>query len=316
MLKLHPDMSTVAFSRDGRFVVTGRRHHASAVVMNAKTGAWLFELLGHTGQVVAVAISSDSRFAVTGSADGTARVWDLETGDTLRVLEGRGSPVRIVEISDDCKTIATGASGGDIRVWPLVGESEPTVLGGHDETPLAIALSADGSKIITATCNNGTRLWDSRTGERLHSLDEIRCTSALAAFSKDGKFAFTSRQFAFMRVWNVRTGHCVRYLAGWSERTIKLLVGRDGRTILSISASGEVCVLDWRTNELQSLECDSEVSVSEATLLEGDNTLLVVGRNTAVIKTDVTPKWKLQVWSVLSTAKWDPEMVRELSHFF
>lgn len=309
-------MSTVAFSRDGRFVVTGRRHHASGVVMNAKTGAWLFELIGHTGQVVAVAISSDSRFAVTGSADGTARVWDLETGNTLRVLEGRGSPMRIVKISDDCKTVATGASGGDIRVWPLVGASEPTVLGGHGETPLAIALSADGSKIITATCDNGARLWDSRTGERLHSLNDTRCTSAVAAFSKDGKFAFTRRQFGFMRVWNVRTGLCVRCLAAWSELMIKLLVGQDGRTILSVSASGEVCVLDWRTGELQSLECDSEVSVLEATLLEGDNTLLVVGRNSAVLKTDVTAKWKLEVWALLSTLGWDGEMARELSHFF
>ena len=31
---------------------------------------------------------------------------------------------------------------------------------------------------------------------------------------------------------------------------------------------------------------------------------------------DTTPHWKRQMWTLLSTLRWDAEMARELSHFF
>ncbi len=37
-------------------------------------------LVGHMGEVTSVAFSPDGKRIVTGSADQTARVWDVETG--------------------------------------------------------------------------------------------------------------------------------------------------------------------------------------------------------------------------------------------
>ena len=41
-------------------------------------------LEGHTGEVTAVAVTSDGRRTVSGSVDKTLRIWDLETGYTKR----------------------------------------------------------------------------------------------------------------------------------------------------------------------------------------------------------------------------------------
>ncbi len=45
-------------------------------------------LVGHSHYVSDVVISSDSSFALSGSWDGTLRLWDINTGDCTRTFKG------------------------------------------------------------------------------------------------------------------------------------------------------------------------------------------------------------------------------------
>jgi len=61
-------------------------------------------LLGHEDWVNAVAISADNQWVLTGSGDGTARLWDLRAKDPAAspvVLRGHEGAVRAVAISAD-----------------------------------------------------------------------------------------------------------------------------------------------------------------------------------------------------------------------
>ena len=53
-------------------------------------------LAGHKGGVNSVAFSPDGKRALTGSFDGTLRLWDLATGKTLLTLKGHTGGVRSV----------------------------------------------------------------------------------------------------------------------------------------------------------------------------------------------------------------------------
>ena len=53
-----------------------------------ESGKSLRTFKGHTGEVLAVAVTSDGRRAVSASSDHTLRVWDLESGQSLRTLKG------------------------------------------------------------------------------------------------------------------------------------------------------------------------------------------------------------------------------------
>ncbi|MCH8830288.1 MAG: WD40 repeat domain-containing protein, partial [Planctomycetes bacterium] len=72
-------LQVLALSADGKTVaVAGATNgRPTILVRDVATGRLLNTLLGHTGAVKALAFRPDGRLLVSGSADGTARIWDL-----------------------------------------------------------------------------------------------------------------------------------------------------------------------------------------------------------------------------------------------
>ena len=85
-----PVMWDARFSSDGRLVVTGGGK--TAIVWNADNGRLLRVFRGHAGQVFTAHFYPDDRHVLTGSADGTARLWDLATGEELARLISLDAP--------------------------------------------------------------------------------------------------------------------------------------------------------------------------------------------------------------------------------
>jgi WD40 repeat protein len=72
-------------------------------------------LRGHMGAIYAVGVSPDNHWLVTGSGDGTARLWDLTARDIAAspvVLLGHDGAVNAVGISPDNHWLVTGSSDG------------------------------------------------------------------------------------------------------------------------------------------------------------------------------------------------------------
>ena len=72
--------------------------------------ASLAALAGHTAAVTAVGFTPDGRRAITGSRDGTARVWDLATGLRRRTFFGHLHPVYAVAAGPAGRLAASGSS--------------------------------------------------------------------------------------------------------------------------------------------------------------------------------------------------------------
>ncbi len=69
-------------------------------------------LTGHSHFVQDVVISSDGQFALSGSWDGTLRLWDLQTGQTTRRFVGHDKDVLSVAFSVDNRQVGWGEEGG------------------------------------------------------------------------------------------------------------------------------------------------------------------------------------------------------------
>src|SRR5690349_19191505 len=69
---------------------------------------------GHSGSIVARALSPDDRLIVSGGSDGTLILWDVNTGGEIRSMgSGGGSPKSFV-FHPDRKRLFVGATNIDV----------------------------------------------------------------------------------------------------------------------------------------------------------------------------------------------------------
>ena len=77
-------------------------------------------LKGHTGYVVSVTFSSDSRMVASGSAyDGTIKLWEVATGKERATLKGHTERVFSVAFPADGKTLASGSYDKTVKLWDV-----------------------------------------------------------------------------------------------------------------------------------------------------------------------------------------------------
>ncbi len=106
-----------------RLAIANTSGRGNIAIVATGTGQTIATLAGHSKRIVDLASSPDGKLIVTGSLDGTARIWDPETGRLLRTLD-HPVPVFGVAFSPDGRTIATMDAYGIIRLWDACTDCE------------------------------------------------------------------------------------------------------------------------------------------------------------------------------------------------
>ncbi|XP_052812359.1 neurexin-1-like isoform X2 [Mya arenaria] len=131
MLKLdaNPEV-TVILPKDE--ALTGLRN-GDLVVWSLQTAQPNRQLLGsggahaHTREVKSVTLSDDGRYLVSGSADGTLKVWDMHTERPIHTLQGHTDEVWCTALSSDNEIAVSGSADGTIRLWHVKNGTETCV---------------------------------------------------------------------------------------------------------------------------------------------------------------------------------------------
>jgi WD40 repeat protein len=122
-LPYQADVISVAFSHDGRRLLTGGWDH-SVKVWDAHTGQLQDNLADPTGGVRSVVFHpTEDGVLAWGSTDSTVKVWN-RASTTVRTLHGHTSWVESVAFSPDGEWIASGSLDGTIKLWQMPNGSE------------------------------------------------------------------------------------------------------------------------------------------------------------------------------------------------
>ncbi|KAJ2935963.1 hypothetical protein H1R20_g1129, partial [Candolleomyces eurysporus] len=182
----------------------------------------LSKLEGHSLTVNAVAISPDNKRVVSGSFDGTLRIWDLETGK---------------------QRIVSGSSDETIRIWDAATRAqvgEP--LRGHESSVWSVAISPDGKRIVSGSDDHTIRIWDLETGAQVgEPLRGHTYEVYSVAISPDGKHIVSSSSDRTIRIWDLETGAQVgEPLRGHTNNVESVAISPDGKRIVSGAMDGTI----------------------------------------------------------------------------
>ncbi|HZU14663.1 MAG TPA: WD40 repeat domain-containing protein, partial [Chloroflexota bacterium] len=198
-------------------------------------------LRGQTSFINAVAFSPDGTRVLTGSGDGTARIWDTGDGHLITLVRPDGSPIWSAAFSHDSNYIALGNEDDMASVWDARTGEQIAMLRGHTASVGTIEFSPDDREVITGGNDGTARVWDSGIAHPLTSWDghslapllNLHAQLATAAFSPDG----TRLLVAGKNLWLYDT-RTWRRLADIRESGANLYLGSaefspDGRYIVT-----------------------------------------------------------------------------------
>jgi WD40 repeat protein/serine/threonine protein kinase len=239
-------------------------------------------LTGHSGSVDAVCLDQhprhppdsrsdrdssgvsrrEPRFALSGSADETLRLWELDvdvsrrsaSGRCLRVLEGHTGPVLSVAMTPDCRYALSGSADCTLRLWNLVSGRCLRPLEGHQGDVSSVCLSADQRHALSGSYDGTLRFWELTSGECLHTLVQ-RPRVWSVSLAADGQYAFSGSDDGTLRLWNVANEKCIKTIPV-SRDPWHVWLSPDGSQAIALSADisgGQLAQweLDW---DLQSHE--------------------------------------------------------------
>jgi WD40 repeat protein/serine/threonine protein kinase len=224
------EVEHVAFSPDGRRVVTASRDH-TARVWDVSTGEAVTPPLRHADIVFRAAFSPDSRLVVTASHDQTARVWDVRSGQAIGPPMPHNSSVEDASFSPDGRWVVTASTDGTARVWDALTGQPRTPPIKHALWLHSVSFSPDGRHIVTASHDSTARVWDAATGQPtapplVHGDAVIN-----AAFSPDGRRVITASEDHTARLWDAATGQQVGPALECGDRVLRAAFSPDGRYV-------------------------------------------------------------------------------------
>ncbi len=198
---------------------------------------------GHAGAVTCSAFSPDGRRALTGSDDGTVRIWNLDAGAPAGVLRGHAGAVWSAAYSPDGRSLVTGGDDKTLRVWAAAG-GDPRTLWTHTFPVTAVAFTPDGARILAGAMNGSLKLLDAASGKVLRTLRGPTATVWSVAVSPDGSTALSCGSDRAVRVWDLPAGTERKVYGGYPDNLQSVAFSPDGRRALTGGVNGVLQVLD------------------------------------------------------------------------
>jgi WD40 repeat protein len=204
----------------------------------------LFPQRGHTFFVSSVAYSPEGKFIVSGSADSTIKIWDLETGREIWTLPDHDSTVKSVAYSPDGRFVASGSADYTIKIWDVENGQNIKTLSGHTSVVNSLAYSPDGQFLASGSTDRSVRIWDIESGRALRTLLGHSLWVNSVAYSPDGRTIASGSRDTTIKLWNTQTGRELRTLSGHTDEVDALQYSPDGKFIVSGSSDTTIKIWD------------------------------------------------------------------------
>lgn len=216
-------------------------------------------------RITALAFNPDGKILVSGSLDGTIKIWDVKTGELLFTLHGHKKAVTTIAFSPDGKTMASGSRDFSIIIWDWDKKGIRRIIeDAHSNGGgvVHVAFSPDSKKIVSSgACYGEIHVWDVVTGELLLDLYNIPGYIPTVIFSPDGGKIVAGSCIEYdegavdcykgvIVFLSSKTGIIIRKITAHKGLVLSVAYSTDGKTFISASDDSTIKFWNTRTGKL------------------------------------------------------------------
>jgi WD40 repeat protein len=224
-------VTAVAISGDGERVATGTR--AGGVFVWDADGHRLAAGRSHRLPVSALGFGPGG-ILVSGSDDGSVRVWDPGASPATRLIGELPGQVQRLAVSS-AGYVAAGGESGVIYSWELATGRLVGALAGHTGIVSALRYGRDGRRLFSASDEGTVRGWESATGGARAVMAGHRSRVQAIAISPAGHRVASVSDDGELRIWDVERDTSTIELVGHTRAIPSVVYSRDGSRILTAS---------------------------------------------------------------------------------
>ena len=263
------DVNAVAFSPDGKYVLTGSgdmwskiNTDNSARLWDSSSGKEIKSFIGHSDKIFSVAFSPDGKFILTGSKDATAKLWDVSSGKEIRTITEKDGYITSVAFSPNGNYFATGSaviytmnmksySGSEVKLWETSSGKFIRSYKGNPSCITSVTFSKDGKTLLSGGYDGAARMWDAATAQEIKILRGYSLRVNAVSVSSDGRYLLVgSGQMLTkehtLKLWDLNTGKELRNFEGKIGMISSVCFSSDGK--YGVSGSWDKNARLWEVN--------------------------------------------------------------------
>jgi serine/threonine protein kinase len=244
-------VSEIAFSPDGKKLVTGTGHHK---IPNAQGELWIWDLTtrqrahiltGHKGTVHSLLFNKDGSLLVVGDKQSRLNFFDMTAEPPRQTyqLNAFSNGITDIVFSPDGAHLAAGTGGQEIQIWDWQKRFKVQTLRGHTSYLHKVRYSPDGKFLLSGSGfpDNTFRLWDlsnpadskiiHRHGNQVYGL----------SIHPSGKIVATGSGDRTIKIWST-TDFQLLHTIQCAEEIYDMEYTPDGTTLVAAARDGKVFV--------------------------------------------------------------------------
>jgi WD40 repeat protein/serine/threonine protein kinase len=221
---------------------------------------------GHLSSASSIAIDSGGSHIVTGSRDGTLRLWSRLAFEATTLLSGHEGEIKALAFSADGTAIATGSIDNTIRLWDSTTAEATNILREHDTYVSALAFSPDGEYLASGSgtrsgAKSEIRLWVADDGDPYHFWECHDKYITDLAFSPDSRLLAVASGDGTCSLWNIESDELLASLELDNTVANSIVWNTAGTRFLTGSRDGSVQEWDpFRMDKpLQTITLDASI---------------------------------------------------------
>ena len=240
-------------------------------------------LTGHKSGVNTCSFSPDGKKMISGSKDGTIKVWDIEQNyKAIKEFSFGDDAISALHYNHKGDKISVGS----LECLQIYNSSNYKRIARKKKAHVTFVksgnFSPDDQFVVSSSWKeNALVIWESATLKQVMELGEGIWTDE-ASFTPDGNYIISCNHDNNAKVWDVKTGNIIKTLAGHTDWVYAVKITSDMKTVITGSFDQTVKLWDFNSGKLVTTLSGHKDGIAALTL-SPDNQFVASGSVDGVI---------------------------------